>query len=158
MAISSPFLEKTISSKINTNRFHYLNFDIEKSVKKLTDADFLIDCSLGSNVDNGYRCGTGLPYKIYNKNYKELFSIPLIIQDNQLLSKFNYDKEKILDEVKRVFLIASKNHSCVTLLWHPNYKEDSFEFDIYKSILELANKMNAWGCSAFDLVSHINNR
>tara|TARA_B100002019_G_scaffold31139_1_gene25179 strand:+ start:7238 stop:8386 length:1149 start_codon:yes stop_codon:yes gene_type:complete len=152
------FLEKIISSKITSNRFHYLNFDIEKSIKKLVDADFSIDCSLGSNVDNGYRCGTGLPYKIYNNDSKELFTLPLIIQDNQILSKFNFNKEKILKEVKKIFLIASKNHSCVTLLWHPNFKEDSAEFDIYKSILELANEMNAWGCSAFDLVSHINNK
>ena len=152
------FLEKKISSKVNTNRFHYLNFNIEKSIKKLIEADFLIDCSLGSNVDNGYRCGTGLPYKIYNSETKDLFSVPLVIQDNQILSIFNYDKDKILEEVKKIFLTASKNHSCVTLLWHPNFKEDSVEFDIYKSILELANEMNAWGCSAFDLVSHINKK
>ena len=121
------FLEKKISSKVNTNRFHYLNFNIEKSIKKLIEADFLIDCSLGSNVDNGYRCGTGLPYKIYNSETKDLFSVPLVIQDNQILSIFNYDKDKILEEVKKIFLTASKNHSCVTLLWHPNFKEDSVD-------------------------------
>lgn len=152
------FIEKNVMKKIISNRFHYLSYDAELSPKFLFDADFKIDSSLGSNVDLGYRCGTGLPYIIYSASNKSLYTLPLVIQDNQLFKKFGLDTTKTLEYITQVFEKTSLHGTCITLLWHPNYNENSKEFNLYYRILEIAKEFNAWGCSASEVVDHIENK
>lgn len=150
-------LECYCAEKVISGRQHYLCFDSERSPVKLSEAGIEYDSSLGSNIDYGYRAGTGRPFPMWDFNLEKssnLFQVPLVIQDNAILTRSNYKIDVVLNICREIFEEAKANRSVVTILWHNNYDESSINFKAYSAILSLIDELNGWGCSVRQLGDH----
>ncbi len=91
-AMEKENLDGIIKSKKYGGRQHYLRFTIGKSLNIWEEMGLQYDSSLGYAEEEGFRCGTSHPYKLYDFEKDEegqLIEIPLIVMDVTLK---NYKK------------------------------------------------------------------
>ncbi|GLR18886.1 DUF7033 domain-containing protein [Portibacter lacus] len=77
-------LEHEVGIEISISRQHFLNFDISITPRLLENLGIREDSSIGFTRYVGYRCGTGLPYKLYdfvNEKAFDVVEIPLVFMD-----------------------------------------------------------------------------
>lgn len=148
-------VERASGAEVISNRQHYLRFDVRTTPRYLEEAGFRADSSLGSNIDYGFRAGTGGPFPWYDLEREityDLIEIPLVVQDNAIIKAVDGNEDLV---VKRALEIIDRVAACsgvVTLLWHNNHTADTVQFRSYERILHEARLRGAWGCSIRDLV------
>ena len=82
------FLEKTLSAPVNTTRQHWLHWKAPITPNLQVQAGFKADTTLGYNWNIGFRCGTSLPFFLFDYQAKKVLprvELPLIIQDGALI-------------------------------------------------------------------------
>jgi hypothetical protein len=152
-------INKTGVNNIIGNRFHFLLFDIVKTVNVLSDANIKYDTTLGFAEHPGFRRGICYPFFLYdfeNGKTSNVLEIPLILMDSTLQNKkyMNLKKEDGPDKIKAVIDEIKKFNGVFTILWHntffSKYKYGGWK-RVYISILDYCNENNSIFTSAKDL-------
>ncbi|MEO0329693.1 MAG: polysaccharide deacetylase family protein [Pseudomonadota bacterium] len=143
-------LESNTALQIRSTRQHHLYFDIRKTPLVLEAAGLMTDSTVGSNMDIGYRAGTGLPFFLYDLQSDRrinVLEIPLIIQDVTLARTLADDEELMVSKAIEFLEHTEAVGGAITLLWHNHFRPGSLQFRVYARILEAAAALGAWGCS-----------
>ena len=125
-------LESTIGMEIIEGRGHYLRFEVPTTWQIWEDCGMEVDSTCGYADIEGFRCGTGHEYSVFNilsRQKLKLKERPLLLMDKTFYFYQN------LDETERKEIISSiiDNTNMFTMLWHNTEME---HIDIYKYILE----------------------
>lgn len=137
-----------------TIRQHHLFYDARYTPLYQAEAGFEADSSVGSNIRTCFRSGTGLPffeYDIIADRALGILEIPLIIQDVALFSVLQMDADLALEHCVDVMRVVAEAGGAMTLLWHNDHLATDAAFAVYQTLLEEADRMGAWGCSAREL-------
>ena len=139
-----------INMDIIGNRFHYLEFDIEKSPTVLQANDIKYDTTLGFAESIGFRSAYCLPYYLwdYNKACRsEVLEVPLMIMDTTLRSYCKLNPEEAFDHIQALIAEVEKFSGVLTLLWHntsfSEYKYKGWK-KMYSDLLRHFSNKGAW--------------
>jgi len=119
-------LEKVASQKVVEGREHYLRFEVPKTWQIWEDNGMEIDSSCGYADKEGFRCGTGDAFSVFNILSREKLKLqerPLVVMDCSLFDYNNYT----YSEAKVNISSMKMNTNSFTMLWHNSYIEH-FEF------------------------------
>jgi hypothetical protein len=147
-------VEKATGRPITSTRQHHLLCDVRCTPRVQAEAGFLTDSTFGSNINTEFRCGTCLPFFMYDRVRDEpfpLLQIPLVIQDVPLASNMAGDEELMVRRCTELLDRVADVGGVLTLLWHNSTYPDSVEFRCYQRILDYASARSAWGCSMREL-------
>jgi hypothetical protein len=113
-------LEKISNQKIVEGRQHYLRFEVPATWQIWEDNGMEIDSTCGYADREGFRCGTGDEFSVFNilsRKKLKLKERPLVVMDCTLFDYNNYNYEhakKIIDKMQKY------THT-FTVLWHNSY-------------------------------------
>jgi peptidoglycan/xylan/chitin deacetylase (PgdA/CDA1 family) len=153
-------IESVLGHEIQSVRQHYLHYDIEQTPNAHTEAGFSYDSTLGFNDNVGFRFGTSYPFELYDLESEHslpVVEVPLIVQDNALLSQskgLRPDEKTAFDYVKRLTREIKSVGGVLTLLWHPSAISRPTWWNLYRRILEYLDEQGAWFGSIAEVGDH----
>ncbi len=116
-------LEKTVGEKITEGREHYLRFEVPTTWQVWEDNGMCIDSTCGYADKEGFRCGTGDEFSVFNvltRKKLRLKERPLVVMDSSMFDYNTYSYE----EAKKKNDTMKKVTNSFTLLWHNSYIKD----------------------------------
>ncbi len=117
-------LEKTVGEQITEGREHYLRFEVPTTWQVWEDNGMLVDSTCGYADKEGFRCGTGDEFSVFNILTREKLKLkerPLIyMDDNRLKGKRIYDREILITNISYLKNQNIKYNSNCTILFHQN--------------------------------------
>ena len=125
-------LEKVVGEKIVEGREHYLRFEVPTTWQIWEDNGMEVDSTCGYADKEGFRCGTGDEFSVFNILSREQLTVkerPLIVMDCSL---FNYNSYSADEAKVRINMIKS-TANIFTILWHNSYIK---HMKFYKLMLE----------------------
>ena len=134
-------IEEIAGQQIEEGRQHYLRFAVPETWQNWEDAGLKVDSSMNFAGYEGYRCGIGSEFPVFNvKTRKELKLIerPLILMDaNPLIHQFD-NINKTYPELITYFIEQARKHKMpFTVLFHNSvfamYKRFRLE-DVYNDL------------------------
>jgi hypothetical protein len=132
-------LEEAVQDKIIEGRQHYLRFDIPDTLRIWDKNNMEIDSTLGYAENEGFRCGTGdifIVYDFLERSKLHLKERPLIIMDGTMRQ---YSQEQALTTIQSYISLGRRYNSKITLLFHNStfYGERWEGYNsLYKKILD----------------------
>lgn len=138
-------LENSIGFKVYEGRQHFLKLDIINTLKIWDEYGMIMDSSLAFADREGYRCGTGDSFHIFDflkRKKLELIESPLVLMDAtlNLYRKLSPEQGKIVIEY---FIKMGKKYNMKTVFLFHNSSFDKINWKgwmkIYKDVL-LENK------------------
>ena len=134
-------LEEVAEQEINEGRQHYLRFAVPETWQNWEDAGLKVDSSMNYAGYEGYRCGTGNEFPVFNvKTRKELklHERPLILMDTNPITHHFSPSYKNYDGVSSYFIEQSRLFAMpLTVLFHNSvfsmYQKHGLE-NAYKNI------------------------
>lgn len=154
LAAERSSVEAAAGVPVRSVRQHHLCFDIRRTPRAQLEAGLTVDSTIGSNIDTVFRCGTGMPFFLYDlgaDRQLELLEVPLVIQDLPLMRNFVHDEDLIVARCRELIERAASVGGAITLLWHNHHRQDSVEYRCYEKVLAAAKELGAWGCSMAEL-------
>jgi hypothetical protein len=136
--------------EVVTTRQHHLFFDARFTPLYQSQAGLLADSTVGSNNRSCFRCGSGRPffwYDLIDDRELDLLIVPLVVQDVALFNVLQMNVETALHHCTTLLRHVANLGGAITLLWHNNYYPGDDAFTVYKTLLDEARNLNAWGCS-----------
>lgn len=130
-------LEKAVLQEIVEGRQHYLRIDVTKTFRILDKNNMEIDSTLGYTDKEGFRCGTGDIFPVFDFLYRKQLNVkerPLIIMDGTLRQYQQYTQEQALPIIQYYISIGKRYNTTITILFH----NSSFygEWERYDSLYE----------------------
>jgi len=125
-------LENVAEQKIVEGREHYLRFEVPTTWQIWEDNDIAVDSTCGYADKEGFRCGTGDAFSVFNILTREKLKLkerPLIVMDCSL---FDYNNNSYKDANSKINTMKSKANS-FTILWHNSYIK---HIDFYANYIE----------------------
>jgi len=125
-------LEEIIHEEVKEGREHYLRFEVPYTWQIWEDNNMEIDSTCGYSDKEGFRCGTGTEYSVFNILTREKLKLrerPLVVMDRSLFSyqSLTHDEASCkLDNLR-------KQANCLTILWHNSYLK---HLKFYKDYIE----------------------
>jgi hypothetical protein len=113
-------LENKLGFSLNEGRQHFLMMDIPKTLKIWDDANMKVDSSLGYAKKEGFRCGTGDEYHLFNfirRRKLNLVERPLILMDDTFHASF-FGSEECLKSLGYFKSIGGKYKMTISVLFH----------------------------------------
>ena len=120
-------LENAINIPVKLSRQHFLNFDVMETPHALISCGISKDSSLGFSRRNGFRCGTGFDYFLYDfKNEKtlSLLESPLIFMDSACLHESYYNSEVFI-KIMTDFFEANKYNTRIVCNFHNSFIDEA---------------------------------
>ncbi len=154
-------VEEVIGAPITSTRQHHLLCDVRITPRVHAEAGLLTDSTFGSNVNTEFRCGTCLPFFMYDLVRDEplpVLQVPLVIQDGPLAENLARDEELMVHRCVELMDRVEEVGGVLTLLWHNQHRSDTAEFRCYSRVLAEAARRDAWGCSMKQLDDWWRNR
>jgi hypothetical protein len=136
-------LEEAVNDNIVEGRQHYLRMDITKTLNIWNKHQMIIDSTLGYADIEGFRCGTGdifYLFDIINRRQMNIMEQPLIVMDGTLFDYQQYSLDKATEILNYFILIGKKYNSRITLLFHNNTIDTKWNGSsslLFKSIIDL---------------------
>jgi hypothetical protein len=131
-------LESVCKCKIKEGREHYLRFEVPTTWQIWEDNGLEVDSTCGYADREGFRCGTGDEFSVFNILSREKLKLkerPLVyMDDNRLKGERIYDKKLLLKNISSLIEKSKKYNSTHTLLFHQSIFATE-EID-YKGIYE----------------------
>ncbi len=115
------WLEDVIGFRVFEGRQHYLRFSVPETFSFWEKNNMLIDSSLSYHDVEGFRCGTGDDFPVYNFLERKEYVLkerPLIVMDATLDSYQGYSISQIKDILIYYLEIGMKYKSSMTFLFH----------------------------------------
>jgi len=135
-------LESICKCNITEGREHYLRFEVPTTWQIWEDNGMEVDSTCGYADMEGFRCGTGNEFSVFNILTREKLKLkerPLIyMDDNRFKGNRIYNEELLLSNIRALISFAKKYNSIVTLLFHKNIfstKDINYK-DIYEKIIK----------------------
>jgi len=134
-------LENVAEQKIVEGREHYLRFEVPTTWQIWEDNGIEVDSTCGYADKEGFRCGTGDKFSVFNILTREKLKLkerPLIfMDDNRLVGERIYDEEKLIANILYLKEKSSKYNSIYTILFHQNIfaLEDINYKDVYEAVI-----------------------
>lgn len=122
-------------------RQHYLRFDVPDTFSIWEKNDMLLDSTLSYHDVEGFRCGTGDIFPVYNFRERREYKLkerPLIIMDGTLYDYQGYSLAKISEILDYYLKVGEKYKMPITLLFHNSSFMGYFGkqlMEIYKNII-----------------------
>lgn len=134
-SIEKRALETATNTMITEGRQHYLRFIMPDTFRIWDMNNMDIDSSLGYNDYEGFRCGTGDIFHVFDFIKREELNIqerPLIIMDSTMRHYRKYNHAENLAVFNNFISVGKKYKTKITLLFH----NSSFygEWEGYKSL------------------------
>lgn len=137
-------LEKTIGQKIVEGREHYLRFEVPTTWQVWEDNGMEVDSTCGYADKEGFRCGTGDEFSVFNVLTREKLKLkerPLVFMDDNHCS-YNkiINQNDSFNSVSVLIVKAQKYNSFFTLLFHNSIFTNGKNIDfikLYNKLLEL---------------------
>ncbi len=117
-------LEGILERELQGVRQHWLRFSLDKTWDAQSRAGFQYDSSLGWNHCAGYRCGTSLPFPVFDPIRKQesgLYEIPLICMDTALFYEQGLPPAEVTVRLNRLLDTTAKAGGLLTVLFHNHY-------------------------------------
>jgi hypothetical protein len=133
-------LQDQCSQSIATGRQHYLRFQVPHTWQLWQDCGMKIDSTCGFADREGFRCGTGHTFPVFNiltRKKLQLKEQPLIFMDSRSFFCGGFEGEPFTHNMAAIIEGAKLFHTPITLLFHNNYKHEGFA-PLYQDILKLA--------------------
>ena len=129
-------------------RMHWLYYDSE-SPKRIEEAGYLYDSTLGYNDAVGYWAGTGQAFKPLNTD--SLLELPLNIQDTALFypGRMGLSEGEAFELVKQVIDTAKEFGGVVVINWHQRSLAPERQWHtFYIRMIGLLKNLNPWFATA----------
>lgn len=123
---------------VRSGRQHYLRFAAPHTWQMWADAGLQTDSTLGYAEAPGFRCGTCLPFPVFNfltRQTLPLREIPLIAMDVSFTNYRDDTPEQALRTLNRLREQVRKHQGVFTLLWH-NSSLDDYYWRHWKPVYE----------------------
>lgn len=140
-------LERVCESEVNDGRQHFLRFEVPTTWQIWEDNNMQIDSTCGYADREGFRCGTGDAFSVFNILSRKKLILkerPLIIMEGTLQNP-NYrglSSNDFLKVLNYYVKIIKRYNSKITLLWHnSSFDEETWigRKEIYNKIMKLLN-------------------
>lgn len=125
-----------IAPNVNSNRYHFLKYNLKTDFPKLEASKIRADCSLGFSHTIGFRNSYGLPFKPFSPVLQKQFTFwvnPLHIMDSSLI----YYTTGTVSEKERMvkqFIDSNRENCQIGILWHNNYLAGSYKEFFYRIV------------------------
>ncbi len=127
-------LEEAVGQKVIEGREHYLRFEVPITWQVWEDNGMKVDSTCGYADKEGFRCGTGNEFTVFNILTREKLKLkerPLIVMDCSLFDYNNNSYDKAMKKVRKMTKLTKD----FTMLWHNSYiKHIKFYGDYIESI------------------------
>ena len=110
-------LENSIGQEIFEGRGHYLRFEVPLTWQIYEDHGMKIDSTCCYADREGFRCGTGEEFSVFNILTREKLKLkerPLLLMDASLFGYQKLNQDRIRDIASQLIL----NTKMFTVLWH----------------------------------------
>jgi len=135
-------LEKVCGCTIKEGREHYLRFEVPATWQIWEDNGMTVDSTCGYADMEGFRCGTGDEFSVFNVLTREKLKLkerPLIyMDDNRLKGSRITDKNILIHNINNLIKQTKKYNSLCTILFHQSIF--ALENINYKEIYETVTK------------------
>ncbi len=121
---------------ITFSRQHFLKFDMPHTFNILEDNGISHDFSLGYSQCDGFRCGTGNSYRVFdflNRKTLNLREVPLITMDGTLKNNKQLSPAQAEEQIHNTLKICTKNRTPFSLLFH-NSSFDNYTWQGWKQL------------------------
>jgi peptidoglycan/xylan/chitin deacetylase (PgdA/CDA1 family) len=142
-------LENAAELELTTTRQHYLHWDAQVTPRLQEEAGFRADSTLGFNRNIGFRAGTSLPFRHFERESGrtlDLLEVPLVVQDGALLGRqslaldTDHAREVIAQMLDRVAAVGG----VATMLFHPHVLGDDEIADLYRWSIDYGRTRGGW--------------
>ncbi|UTW61758.1 polysaccharide deacetylase family protein [bacterium SCSIO 12741] len=149
--------------QIKGNRFHFLNFHLQSSLRVVEESGVRYDCSVGFAEHIGFRnsfCHPYYPFNFEEQKAHSFLEIPLNIMDTTFDQSgyMGLDKELVVKTCEPLIEEVAKFGGCLSVLWHNNYFSDHKYEGWEKVFSDLINRCKDIGLiskSAIELVEEL---
>ncbi|MBL7033444.1 MAG: polysaccharide deacetylase family protein [Candidatus Delongbacteria bacterium] len=117
-------LEQVLGRELQGVRQHWLKYSLAVTPDAQARAGLSYDSTLGWNHAAGYRCGTSLPYPLYDPLLKQetgIYEIPLVFMDTALFLQQELSPAEVSDQLSRLLDRTEKVGGLLTVLFHNHY-------------------------------------
>lgn len=114
-------IEEVCAHSVNSQRQHYLRFDLQTTVDVWQSAGIKHDYTLGYAEHEGFRCGTAHPYFLYDvagDKPTDVMEHPLIAMDGTFFQYRQIDTQLSLQRMKDLYEICLLLEGDFVILWH----------------------------------------
>ena len=114
-------LENAIQQEVKEGRQHFLRMDMPHTLSVWEENNMEIDSTLGYQEKEGFRCGTGESYQIFDFLKRKILRLkerPLIIMDGMLLQSQHYSADKAKEVIHYYISLGKKYNTGITILFH----------------------------------------
>jgi hypothetical protein len=97
-----------------------------------------IDSTLGFSAHEGFRCGTGFRFKVFDVKQRrtlELQELPLVVMDTTLHVNRRLSTEQSMEIIRSYIDLGKKYNMPVNLLFH-NLIDESIDWKNWKQLYE----------------------
>jgi hypothetical protein len=149
LAAERALLQEATGLTISSTRQHLLHWDVRRTPRLQDEAGFLVDSSLGFNLNVGFRAGTSLPFRhldVERSRPLGLLQVPLVVHDVALLGPLGLALavEEARDVVDRFLDTAATCGGALTLSFHPDKLAHPDWLGLYEWALDRAAERGAW--------------
>jgi hypothetical protein len=131
-------LEQDIEGKVTEGRQHALRFDVPGTWNIWNDNGMKTDSTLGFSAREGFRCGTGSLFKVFDVKKRralELQELPLVVMDTTLHVNRRLSTEQSMEIIRSYIDLGKRYNMPVTLLFH-NLIDESIDWNNWKQLYE----------------------
>ena len=136
-------LAEACGSRITCGRQHYLRFEVPYTWQLWENQHMEIDSTCGYADREGYRCGTGHAFTVFNiltRKPLKLKEQPLIFMDKRNFSCGGYSGTSLFEHnLTRIIDSARTFNTPVTLLFHNQTFEDNAFVQMYEEIIKMGH-------------------
>ena len=122
-------LEEATNCKITASRQHFLKVQVPTTLQILETCGISTDYTLGYSDHEGFRCGTGNEYPVFDflkRKALKINELPLIIMDATLKNQRNFSPEVAQNTILQYFDLGRKYHMPIAILFHNSSFDDYF--------------------------------
>ena len=136
-------LEKVCGCTIKEGREHYLRFEVPATWQIWEDNGMTVDSTCGYADMEGFRCGTGDEFSVFNILTREKLKLkerPLVFMDDNHYSYNDISFDESFERVKKLIDYAKEYNMKITLLFHNSIFTDDKNINFKKlneKLLEL---------------------
>lgn len=138
LAAERKALQEATDVQVTEARQHFLRFEVPHTWQLLEDAGLKIDSTMGYSAHEGFRCGTGNTFPVFNflsRQELKLQEMPLIVMDATL----HHNKKQTIAEAKEIYAyyirISKQYNMPLGLLFHNNIF-DEISWPGWKKLVE----------------------
>jgi hypothetical protein len=149
-------LDALLKAPSVSTRQHWLHWEFPLTLRLQEEAGIKIDSTLGYNRSVGFRCGTSLPFYLFDQQanrQSNVLELPMILQDGALIGNNGHELPpgEALVLCKQVIDQIAATGGCATILFHPDIFLKPGMDQLYSDIIAYCKSRDAWFANMKDI-------